>query len=174
MNKENMQEADFQNLKETNWRRPLRAMELARLRQFLAAHPEFQKEWDEEAALDRLLQRLPAAPVSSNFTARVMQAAQRSPARSGWRQRFAGRFAGRFGAPAVSRPRWAVGVALVAMGLLAFRGYQIERRAQSARDLASVSRLAALPPLAWLKDFDTIDRLNKVQVADDDLLAALQ
>ena len=47
-------------------------------------------------------------------------------------------------------------------------------RARVARELADVGRLAALPPMEWWKDFDTINRMNKVKVADDDLLAALQ
>ena len=52
--------------------------------------------------------------------------------------------------------------------------YQAVHRAQVAREVASVGRLAALAPMDWLKDFDTINRLNKVTVADDDLLAVLQ
>jgi anti-sigma factor RsiW len=145
--------------------------ELARLRQCLAAHPELQGRWEEEAALDRLLHRLPAARVSSNFTARVMQAAQHAPARSGWRRWLASWPP----APAMWLPRCALGAAMVCVGLLSFRGYhQLAQRAQAARDLASVSRLAALPRMEWLKDFDTIERLNKVKVADDDLLAVLQ
>ena len=47
-------------------------------------------------------------------------------------------------------------------------------RARMARELAGVSRLAALPPMEWLKDFDTINGINQVKVADDDLLAALE
>ena len=43
-----------------------------------------------------------------------------------------------------------------------------------ARDLASVSRLAALPPVDWLQNFDTINGLNRVKVADDELLLVLQ
>jgi anti-sigma factor RsiW len=166
----NMRNADFQILKEISWRRPLTPAELARLRQFLAAHPEKQGEWEEDTALDLLLYRLPSARVSSNFTARVMQAAQSAPTRSAWRQWLASwpPF------PAIWLPRCALGAAMVCAGLLSFRGYQMEQRAQAARNLASVSRLAALPPMDWLKNFDTIDRLNKVKVADDDLLAALQ
>jgi hypothetical protein len=67
-----------------------------------------------------------------------------------------------------------MGAAMVCVGFLSFHGYQAAQRAHAARELASVSRLASLPPMGWLKDFDTIERLNKVQVADDDLLAALQ
>jgi anti-sigma factor RsiW len=167
MNHTNMHDSDFQKFKEINSRRPLNLLELSRLRRFLAGHPEFQRQWEEDAALDRLLHRLPSAQVSSNFTARVMQAAQRAPARSGWKAWW-------FPARSIWLPWLGLGAAMVCVGLLSFHGYQSTRRAQAARDLASVSRLATLAPMAWLKDFDTIDRLNKVQVADDDLLAALQ
>jgi hypothetical protein len=166
----NMQDAEYRNLKEISWRRPLTAPEMARLRQILTAHPELQEAWNEETALDGLLCRLPEAWISSNFTARVVQAAQRAPARTGWRHWLALRpptWAGWL-------PRFALGAAMVCVGVLSFHGYVTAQRAQSARDLASVSRLAALPPMVWLKDFDTIDRLNKVEVADDDLLAVLQ
>jgi len=63
---------------------------------------------------------------------------------------------------------------MVCCGVLSFREYQAVHRAQMAHELASVSDLAALPPMEWLKDFDTINRLNKVSVADDDLLAVLR
>jgi anti-sigma factor RsiW len=162
-----MQHADFQHLKEISWRRSLSSVEAARMRQFLADHPELQAQWNQEAALDRFLHRLPAAHVSSNFTARVVQAAQRAPVRQGWRF-------WRLPSRAVWLRRFALGVAMLCVGFLSFHGYQMTQRAHAARELANVSRLAALPPMAWLKDFDTIERLNKVQVADDELLAALQ
>jgi anti-sigma factor RsiW len=167
----NMQDTDFQNLKEISWRRPLTAVELARLRQLLAARPELRAQWDQEAALDRLLYQLPAARVSSNFTARVVWAAQQAPARPGWMRWLPGL------PPVIAPwlPRCALGAAIVCVGFLGFRGYQLTaQRAQAARDLASVSRLAALPPMDWLKDYEVINRLNKVKVADDDLLAVLQ
>ena len=41
MNKANMEKTEYQNLKEAGWRRPLTAAERARLREFLAAHPEW-------------------------------------------------------------------------------------------------------------------------------------
>lgn len=167
MNDHRMRDLNFQNLKELSWRRPLTPEETSRLRQWLAARPEFQTQWEEEAALSQFLRRLPAAPVSSNFTARVLQAALQAPPRRGWR----------FWEALVRAawlPRCALGASMICVALLSFHGYQAAQRERAARDLARVSRLAALPPMAWLKDFDTIERLNKVQVADDDLLAALQ
>jgi anti-sigma factor RsiW len=170
MNSKTMQHADYQNLIEAGWRRPLTPPERARLRDFLAAHPQLQESWGQEAALNRLLRRLPSAALSTNFTARVLQAAQRLPAKPPWPLRWP-LFAW---IPAGWIPRAALAAAMVCCALLSFHQYQASCRAQVARDLASVSRLAALPPIDWLKDFDTINRLDKVKVADDDLLAALQ
>ncbi|MGO8698831.1 MAG: hypothetical protein ACLQVY_14045 [Limisphaerales bacterium] len=179
MNHKKMQHADFQHLKEISWRRSLNSAEAARMRQLLADHPELQAQWTQDAALDRLLHHLPAAHVSSNFAARVVQAAQRAPVRQGWR-------IWRLPSRAAWLPRFALGVAVLCVGFsserasvqwfgfLSSRSYQTAAKAHAAGGLASVSRLAALPPMGWLKDFDTIQRLNKVQVADDDLLAALQ
>jgi anti-sigma factor RsiW len=162
-----MNDADFQNLKEINWRRRLTAVEEEKLNQLIARHPELQERWEQEAALGRLLQRLPAAPVSSNFTSRVLQAVQRAPTRRqrpGWR----------LWLPSGWMPRAALALAMAGCGLFSFREYQLVHRAQVAREVAGASRLASLPPVEWLKDFETIDRLNKVKVADDDLLIALQ
>ena len=166
----NMQHADFQNLKEASWRRPLTAAERTRLREWLAAHPEARPSWDQEEALSRLLHRLPSAAVSTNFAARVVQAAQRLPARPAWRRRlvlFPWFPAGWF-------PRVALALAMLSCGFFSFREYQTVHRAQRARDLAGLTQLAALPSINWLKDFDTINKLSKVQVADDDLLSVLQ
>jgi len=167
---ENMDDADYQKLRETGWRRPLTPAEDERLRRIVAAQPALRSQWEEEAALNRLLGRMPAARVSSNFTARVVQAARGAPARPAWSERLAPfRWLSRNW-----MPRVALSLAMVCCGFLSFREYQAVHRAQMARELARVSRLAALPPMEWLKDFDTINRLNKVSVADDELLAALR
>jgi len=165
-----MKQTDYQNLKEASWRRPLTAAERTRLRELLAAHPEWRESWEAEEAVNRLLQRLPSAVVSTNFTARVVGAAQRLPAKPAWRRRLA-IFPW---LPAGWIPRAALGLAMLSCGFLSFQEYQTHHRAKVAQGLASVSRLAALPSLDWLKDFDTIDKLNKVQVADDELLSVLQ
>lgn len=165
-----MQDENFQKIKEAGWRRALDRDEDAALQKFLAAHPEAKAAWREEAALNQLLQRLPATPVSSNFTARLMQAVQTAPPRRTWRDWFA---------PAEWLPAnrsWRVAMCsmIVASGLFSFHEYQVLYQIRMARQLASVSRMATLPPVDWLKDFDTINQINQVKVADDDLLAALQ
>ena len=165
-----MRYAEFQNLKEAGWRRPLTADEKARLREVLTAHPEWRPSWDEEAALNGLLRRLPRAAVSTNFTARVVQAARSLPAKPAWRRRLAS-FPW---LPAAWVPRVALAAAMVCCGALSFHEYQVLRRAQVAREVATVSHLAGLPPIDWLENFETINRMNKVKVADDDLLTVLQ
>jgi hypothetical protein len=161
-----MDNPDYEKLKETGWRRPLNDAEEQLLREMTAAQPGLQAKWDEEAALNRLLGRIPSAHVSSNFTARVLQAARHSPSRSVWTQRLA---------PfqwlsSNWMPRVALVVAMLVCGCLSFRGYQAIHGARRAREIAE---LPPLPP-EWMKDFDTINRLNKVSVADDELLALLQ
>jgi hypothetical protein len=170
MMKASMHEAEYQKLKEASWRRPLTAVERTRLRELLAAHPAWQNSWEEEAALNGLMRRLPGAVVSTNFTARVVQAAQRLPARPAWRRRLE-----LFPWPSAGWvPRVALGMAMVCSGFLSFHEYEALHRAQRSREVASVSHRAGLPSLDWLENFDTINRLTKVKVADDDLLAVLQ
>jgi hypothetical protein len=167
---DNMHHSENQDLAQLAWRCQLAPAEQARLLQLLDAHPHARKQWEYEAALTRGLNGLPPAPVSSNFTALVMQAVQRAPARPAW-QRW---FDLASWLPAGWMPRLAVGAAMVCLSFVTFREYQILERQKMGRDLANVSRLAALPPMEWLQNFDTINRLNRVKVADDDLLLVLQ
>ncbi len=165
-----MQQTEFQKLVEASWKRPITPSERTQLRDFLAAHPEFQEAWDEEAALSGMLRRMPTPAVSSNFTARVLQAATRAELESGWRQRLG----------AISWlsnawvPRAALGAAMICSGMLSYHQYQAMHRAEVSHEVAITSRLAELPRIDWLENFDTINRLNKVKVADDDLLTVLQ
>ena len=166
----NMQDEHYREIKEAGWRRALNRDEEAALQKFLAAHPETREAWGEESALNRLLERLPAPPVSSNFTARVLQAVQAVPARRSWRDWFAPEQ----WVPESRAWRIAMCSMMLGLGLFSFREYQVIQRVRMARELAGVSRMATLPPMEWLKDFDTINGISQVKVADDDLLAALE
>src|SRR5262245_30630619 len=75
-----MNESEFRALIEQSCRRPLNDAEQVQLSIWLAAHPEHRTTWEDEAALNRYLDNLPDAPVSSNFTALVMQAVERESA----------------------------------------------------------------------------------------------
>src|SRR5688572_22027088 len=68
-----MNDEIYNQLLQMSWRRRLTSDEEAQLRAWLAAHPEAQAEWEEEALLNQQLERLPKAPLASNFTAQVMQ-----------------------------------------------------------------------------------------------------
>ena len=168
---DDMPNSDSQELAELAWRRSLTPGEQARLLRLFAAHPQARSRWESEAALTRALDRLPPAPVSSNFTALVLQAVQRAPARPAWRRHFD--LAAWL--PAGWRPRVALGLTMVCLSLLTVRECQAIQRQKMARDLASVGSLAGLQPVDCLQNFQTIANLSRVQVAPDDaLLAALR
>src|SRR5215475_10049493 len=63
-------------LRELNWRRKLTAAEEAQLQAWLSEHPELLADWETEFALSEALGRMPDAPLPSNFTARVLRAAE--------------------------------------------------------------------------------------------------
>ena len=151
---------------EAAWRRRLTPDELARVRQHLAKHPEASPEWEGELALTRILNRLPSAPVSSNFTALVLEAARKTPARRGWWHQLDDWF------PEGWRPRLGLGTAMVCLSLLTIREYQTLQRQRMAREL--VGSMASNQPVEWLKNFDAIKSFDRVEVADKELLEVLQ
>src|SRR5437773_2038991 len=69
-----MNDSEFNELRETSWRRRLSTAEELQAQSYLAAHPQAQAEWEEDLALTRHLQELPDAPLSSNFISLVLQA----------------------------------------------------------------------------------------------------
>lgn len=169
-----MNDAHFEELKEASWRRRLTPEESAQVQAWLARHPERRAEWEAEQALNRALTSLPDAPVSSNFTSLVLQAARREAARPGpvslpwWRQAFAW-----------LHPRPATGVAGAALLLCAawfgWHQNQVLQRNRHAQDLTALSSAAALPePQLLAADFETLRRLPQAEADDDELLAVLQ
>ena len=154
---------------EARWQRQLTPAEEAELRAWLAAHPEARADWEADAALSRALDRLPDAPVSSNFTARVLQAVERENAatqrapqsRKSWSWRW-------------FLPRAALGAVFLVMSVMAVREARFERTQRYARSLKTVSAVAALPGPDILKDFDAIEQLSTTRPPDLELLALLQ
>jgi len=172
-----MNTTEFERWLEMVRRRPLSAAEQSQLEDFLSRHPDRREPWGEEAALTRLLVRLPDPPLSSNFTARVLEATA-VPATHYRPVAFVLRWLN------LPRPALALGVASLAL-LLGAAGYFLQQeRAQIrlATSVADVSRqieLAAsatdLPAVQLLQDFDAIYRLSQPQsLPDEELLAALQ
>ena len=116
---------------------------------------------DEPLELRELLSRLPDAPVSSNFTARVMQAVEREELQAartrGWRWNWHALL-----------PRAAVTAVMVAAAF-----YQHEISNQRAAMAQSVALLAQSQPpsVDALQNFDAIQRMSQPAHADEGLLA---
>jgi hypothetical protein len=169
MNNESMNESTYNQLKEKSWVEPLSADESAELRQYFAANPEMQRDWEDDVALTASLNRLPNAPVSTNFTSRVMQAVQRADTEQE-RQSTARRAFWRFS----WLPKFAIALAMLCLGAFSVHEYQVASRNRMAAEMKQIAETAPIPQLEWLKDFDTIEQMSKVQVADNDLLMAKQ
>ena len=152
-----------QRLRDVISRRPLSGSEQAELDAWLARHPEARADWELELALSRAMAREPDAPVSSNFTARVLQDIERGQkvsrrervtVRGGWWRALV--------------PRLVVG-SVVIVALVVF----IHQRNEAARqkDFEVLLSVQPLPSVETLQDFDTIRSLNIVATADEDILA---
>jgi hypothetical protein len=166
----NMRDDDYTKMRETGWRRTLTSEEKAALQEFLKAHPAVRRDWEEDAALTRVLQGWGAPPVSTNFTARLLLAAQKAPVQRTWADWFA------LEEWLPENRSWRVAMCSMALcvGLFSFHESTVIHRTRMARQLADVSRVAVLPRMEWLKNFDTIKGMSQTKVADDDLLTALQ
>ena len=168
MKRSKMSVPDQQSLAEALRLGRLSSEQEAQLQAYLAGHPQDQAAWEEEASLSQVLRQLPAAPVSSNFTARVLEAVRREASgsarsRAGNRRWFSQWL-----------PKAAVAAAAIGLGLFTYERHQAEQRQELARSLAEVSRLAESPPLDLLENFDAIQRLAQVpHSSDQDLIAAL-
>ena len=145
--------------------------EESRLEAWLAAHPKARTMWDEDRALGRALQALPDAPLSSNFTARVLQAVDLEEARVERESRL----------PEQSWlralwPRLGWAAVAVLLTVVVVHENRVANRTQLARDVAFVSAdVAKLPALEVLGDFDAINQLRQASAGgDDELLLALQ
>jgi anti-sigma factor RsiW len=159
----------FNKLRETSWRRKLSPDEEAELRAWLAANPTARDDWETDAALTRVLDRLPDAPVPSNFTARVLQAvemenaaAQRQP-ESKWKWVWRSLV-----------PKTAFAMVVLGIGLLSFHEARAAKRMQLAKSVAAISEVASLPGPEILKDFDAIRQLTPTPPPDTELLALLK
>ena len=142
--------------------------EESKIEAWLAAQPGARAAWEQDRALGRALQSLPDAPVSGNFTARVMQEldletarARRAAAASrGWRLLW-------------PRLGWAT-VAALALAVIGTQQFRTAQRAQIVSDAALVSKDIARLPDAF-RDFDVVDSLREITPASDDgILIALQ
>lgn len=158
----------FNHLVEASWTRKLTPEEKTQLQQWIAAHPENQEAWQTEAALNSFLDRLPQVPVSSNFTARVLQtveletaAANRISTKRKWSWHS-------------FLPKAAFASVFVVMTILSYREAIVAKRQRLARSVMTVSQVASLPAPEILEDFDAIQQLNHSPAPDMEWLALLQ
>ena len=170
-----MNDAAFNQLLDTALRRKLTAEEEAQVQACLARDPQAKAVWEEEMALSQLLNRLPDAPLASNFTAQVLRAVERDPRR----HLDAPKFFRWFGLP---RPAQRIAAACLAVSIaaLGYGQYQSARRERMALALHklaphfdSPSQAVALTPDELWNDFDAINRLPQTET-DEDLLAVLK
>ena len=158
----------YNRLRELSWRRKLTAAEAAELQSWLQAHPGAQVGWESEAALNAALGWLPEAPVASNFTARVVEAALREAAvqrrRAGWwtwpRLRWL--------------PKAAFAAGVVGAGLVSYLVVQHVERRKLAESVATLAEVSSLPSPEILQDFDAIRASSPAAAPDEQLLAALK
>lgn len=159
-----MNNPDYQRWRERTWRRKLTPAELAALR---AAHPE-ATEVELEAALSDALERLPDAPVPTNFTARVLQGLEPEAMaiRTGnrdwswvWR---------------VLVPRTAVAMLAISVGVFTLHQHQVNQRTGIVNSIKAIAAVQSLPSAQALQDFDAIQKLDSDPAADKELLALLQ
>lgn len=167
-----MNESDYNQLKEKSWRRKLTPSEEAQLRTWLAEHPELKADWEEETHLSRALGGLADVPVASNFTARVLQAAQRDaaimarPCVPAWKWVLHSLL-----------PRAAAAAVVLGVGLFTYHEHQqrtIQRRAELAQDVKVVAGAPSLPSPEILQDFDTIRRMGATPGPDPELIALMK
>jgi hypothetical protein len=165
-----MNESEYQSLLETGWRRPLTADELACLEAWVAGHPEAHADWEAEATLNRVLARLPDAPVASNFAARVLQAVERESQATARHPSFLDHAKRWFRRPA---PRLAWALLLVGVLWLGYDRYQANVQTEVAKGMSVLANVASLSDPAVLQDFEAIQRLSQAAPGVDDELYAV-
>jgi hypothetical protein len=165
------QEELYRQLQEKQWRRPPNVEEAQEVRAFLAADPRHGQDWEEEVNLTRLLNGLSDVELSSNFTARTVQAAELKLAadrrrNSRWRQWWERRWR--------LLPRLAFAAFLLTASLVIYRETQSNRREQLVEGISTIAQVAAIPGPETLQDFDAIRALSPAPGADVELLRLLQ
>ena len=162
-----MNDADYEELKETAWRRKLSPAEEAKLQEWLGQNPNQQADWEAELGLNQLLGQLPQVAVASNFTARVLQELDKDSASSARHQNSGAWFTRWFRRPAAGLA-WAA--VLMVTGWLGYHQFSKPSGVARADDLAVLVKTVGQEP-ALFEDFDAIYTLP--QADDEELYAVL-
>jgi anti-sigma factor RsiW len=163
---------EINNLITRALRGQLSAAEQRDLDRRLESDAALRDAFEQERALDHILERLPNVPVSTNFTSLVLQSVrteqrERPSIKNPW---FRFRFA-----------RLATGLAVVTIaGVLSVQQYRKAEQQEMVRSVASFSGVASAigqpdSPQLVLRDFETIQRFPvPASELDLELLVALQ
>ena len=158
----------YSRLMQAAMERELTAEELAQIDGLLAQN---QSELADFEVVDHLLAKLPDVAVSSNFTARVLDEAQRQgqPARAlgqaWWKRLFSPQYRSIQLASAAA-------VALL-IGVFGYQNHLDKDRAEMAESLQAVATISEMAP-GLLIDFDAIDAIDQSDPIDEELWAALK
>lgn len=155
---------DPEKLREISWRRPLTDAERVALRESSA---ENANKVELDLALTRELSRLPNAPLSSNFTSRVLAAVEREEV-SRARARLP-RWTWRVLVPRIAFAASGV-LTVAAIFTLVSHNQQAQAR-HLAQSVAAVSGVEALPGPEILQNFEAIRQLGTTPEPDEKLLA---
>src|SRR5689334_5176828 len=162
-----MNDSEYQALIEESWHHPLTPDEQSRLDGWLAANPAGRLDWEMDLALTRELQRLPDAPLASNFTAQVMQAVDRESRSAARRNSFAEQIMQWFRRPA-ARLAWAM--VLIGAGLFGYQQHRVNVRDEMAKGLSVLASMATLSDPAVFENFDAVRSLSRAAPTDDEEL----
>jgi hypothetical protein len=167
-----MNQQEYNQLREAGWRRPLTPSEEAELQKYLAANLVDQADWQAEAELNRLLERLPeAAPVASNFTARVLKAVELEAAT---RDRERSPIAPFWVRIRSWLPRAAVATLVAGILIGGNHLHQVSERAMLAKNVVGLAQ-AVSSDAELMKDFEPIREMGNSQpTADTELLALMK
>ena len=142
------------------WRGPLTDAERAALR----TRPDLELD----ARLTASLAKMPDAPVSSNFTNRVMQAIELEEARAARKGIFHWNWHALL-------PRIAVAMTVLVVAGVTVQRYEIaSQRNLLAKNIARVATAQPLPSMEALQNFDVIQRMSQPVSADKEMLALMQ
>ena len=123
---------------------------------------------EQEAALSAALAKSPDAPLSSNFTARVMAAIERDEAA---RRRTPVRPQGHWWR--VFMPRFAVAALVVVCVTLGYRHNTAVQRMELTDAAKQIAESRALSDISVIEDFETIRSLNPAEATVDETLLAM-